>query len=60
MNNSVKMKIKNKQGKEIVKDVPAELYSTYLTIGWEVVKEITPSRLKPSQEDKLSKNNENL
>lgn len=39
MENTIKMKIKNEDGVEIVKDVPANLYSNYLNIGWEVVKQ---------------------
>ena len=34
MNETIKMKMKNLEGKEIVKDVPKELYSNYLSIGW--------------------------
>lgn len=37
MNNDIKMKKKNEDGVEIVKEVPAELYSNYLSMGWEVV-----------------------
>ena len=38
MNEIIKMKIKGTDGKEIIKDVPKELYSNYLSIGWEEFK----------------------
>lgn len=36
---TVKMKILNVDGVEIIKDVPAELYSNYVAIGWEKVED---------------------
>lgn len=45
MNDTVKMKKKNIDGIEIIKDIPNELYSNYIAIGWEKVKE---TKDKPS------------
>lgn len=36
-NETIKMKSINVDGVEIIKDVPAELYSNYIAIGWEKV-----------------------
>lgn len=38
MEETIKMKTINVDGVEIVKDIPASLYSQYVNIGWEVVK----------------------
>lgn len=48
----VKMKFKNEDGKTIEKNIPENLVSNYLMIGWEIVKEN-----KPLVKDK-SNNNE--
>ena len=39
MQESIKVKKKNEDGIEIIKDIPAELYSNYIALGWTVVKE---------------------
>lgn len=38
----IKMKFKNEEGKIIIKDIPENLVSNYLMIGWEIVKENKP------------------
>lgn len=48
----VEMKIKNEEGKEIVKGVPENLVSNYIAIGWEKVKNDKINR-------PLSKDNKN-
>lgn len=61
MNETVKMKLKNSEGKEIVKDVPKELYSNYLSIGWEEVKPEKENKPLINKFDKdKNKDNENL
>lgn len=37
--NTVKMQIINKDGKKIIKDIPNELVSDYITIGWKTIEE---------------------
>lgn len=39
---NVKIKIRNVEGKIIEKEVPENLVSNYLMIGWELVKENKP------------------
>ena len=39
--NTVKMQIINKDGKKIIKDIPKELISDYITIGWKQCEEKT-------------------
>ena len=61
MNETIKMKIKNSEGKEIRKDVPGELYSNYLSIGWTEVKPEKENKPLISKFDKdKNKDNENL
>ena len=61
MNETVKMKLKNSEGKEIVKDVPKELYSNYLSIGWTEVKPEKENKPLIDKFDKdKKKDNENL
>lgn len=61
MEETIKMKSKNSDGIEIIKDVPKSLYSNYLAIGWEVIKE---KPVKPilsnvvSNKTRLDKNND--
>lgn len=49
----VKMKIRNEEGKFIEKNIPENLVSNYLMIGWEIVKEN-----KPLAKDNKPNNNE--
>lgn len=49
----VKMKFKNEDGKIIEKNIPENLVSNYLMIGWEIVKEN-----KPLVKDNKPSNNE--
>ena len=44
----IKMKIKNEQGIELTKNVPEELYSNYIAIGWEECSE----EIKEQKEEK--------
>ena len=44
--NYIKMETLNNDGIKIIKDIPVELYSNYLAIGWEVSKE-TSKESKP-------------
>jgi hypothetical protein len=48
----IKMKLKNEDGKIIIKDIPENLVSNYLMIGWEIVKENKPlvKENKPNNE----------
>lgn len=55
MENKIKVKIKNEEGIEIIKEVPEELLSNYLSIGWEIVK----NNPKPVFEKKIDKNKDN-
>ena len=55
------MKIKNSEGKEIRKDIPKELYSNYLSIGWTEVKPEKENKPLINKFDKdKNKDNENL
>lgn len=38
-----KVVIVNEEGKEIVKEVPADLYSQYINMGWKDYKEVKTS-----------------
>jgi len=61
MNETIKMKIKNSDGKEIIKEISKDLYSNYLSIGWEEVKpeKETKPLINKFEKDKL-KEDENL
>jgi len=57
----IKMKIKNEQGIELTKNVPEELYSNYLSIGWTEVKPEKETKPLISKFDKEKiKEDENL
>ena len=54
----VEMKIKNKNGKYIQKEVPQELVSIYENIGWEITKE--NNSLKSKDNDLSLKSSETI
>lgn len=62
MEETIKMKTKNIEGKEIIKDVPKELYSNYVSIGWEEVNDKTSKESNKTLIEKMDKdkNNDNI
>lgn len=52
---AIKVKKINDEGKEIVKEIDDGLYSSYINIGWEVVKEEPKKELFAKDEKKTSK-----
>ena len=63
MEESIKVKKKNEDGIEIIKEVPSELYSNYIALGWTVVKEekkfASKTIEKPLAKEDLKLNKEN-
>lgn len=63
---AVKMKTVNVDGVEIIKEIEESLYSQYLKMGWEEVKEkksinLSKTKEQPKEEKKEEKiNDENL
>lgn len=57
---AVKVKKINEEGKEIIKEIDGSLASSYIAIGWEIVKEKKASIINPKEpivkEDKNDKN----
>lgn len=47
MNKTIKIEIKNKQGKMIIKEIPQSMLPMYLGIGWKKVEEKTSYQPKP-------------
>lgn len=50
MEKMIKVQKKNRQGKLIIKEVPADLYSFYLNTGWKDSKPLTPIGKKEDKE----------
>jgi len=56
MEETIKMKTKNEEGVEIIKDVPKSLYSNYIAIGWTEYKE-TPKKSFAKDSFNINKDN---
>jgi hypothetical protein len=55
---AVKVKGINEEGKEIIKTIDDGLYSSYIAMGWEPVKDKKPSVILSKEPIKISKDKE--